>query len=222
MLHYILSFGMFALAIGGCGASDDSSEVLLQPASPEMKKEAPAEFKTEFKTTKGAFLVQVTREWAPLGADRFYNLVRNGFYNDAALFRVMPGFIVQFGINGTPAISAKWTGHQQLNPNYKDIQLKDEPVKGTNRRGTLSFAKGGPNSRTTQVFVNLSANGRLDGMGFSPFGEVVEGLEVVESFYAEYGESVSRKQGEITQLGNEYLKEHFPELDYIKTATIVD
>jgi peptidyl-prolyl cis-trans isomerase A (cyclophilin A) len=228
MVHTrILITGLTMLmALGGCDsktpATGANREVLLDPQSAEMNKQAPDQFKAEFATTKGTFIVQIRRDWAPLGADRFYNLVRNGFYNDAALFRVLPGFVVQFGIHGDPEIAAKWAGHPQINPNYLAVQLKDEPVKETNRRGTLSYAKGGPNSRTTQVFVNLADNARLDKMGFSPFGEVIEGIEVVESFHSEYGDQASQKQGEITQLGNEYLREHYPKLDYIETARLID
>ena len=226
------------MASWGCGAEQQGAEIdraeqqgaeidraaLMDPASSQMNEQAPDEYKAQFVTTKGTFVVQVTRAWAPLGADRFYNLVKRGYYHGCAVFRVLPGFVVQFGISGDPEIAAKWAGHPQLNPDYKDATLQDEPVIQSNTRGTLTYAKSSmPNSRTTQVFVNLGDNARsLDGKGFAPFGKVVEGLEVVEGLYSGYGEGVSRRQGEIAQRGNEYLKEKFPKLDYIEQARIVD
>ena len=215
------------MASWGCGAEQQGPEidraVLMDPASPQMNEQAPDEYKAEFVTTKGTFVVQVTRAWAPIGADRFYNLVKRGYYTDCALFRVLPGFVVQFGISGDPEIAAKWVGHPS-NPSFKDATLQDDPVAQSNTPGTFTYAKSSaPNSRTTQVFINLGNNARsLDGKGFAPFGKVVEGLEVVEGLYSGYGEGVSRRQGEIAQKGNEYLKEKFPELDYIQQARIVD
>ena len=175
---------------------------------------APAVYKAKFDTSKGAFVVEVHRDWAPNGADRFYNLVKNGFYDNARFFRVIDGFMVQFGINGDPGIASVW----------RDANIKDDPVKQSNRRGTITFATAGPNTRTTQVFINFGDNAPLDGQGFSPFGKVVSGMEVVDSLYKGYGEGAPHgngpDQGRIQQQGNAYLEKDFPELDFIKTATI--
>ena len=219
---------ILVMAAWGCGAEQQGPEIdraaLMDPTSAAMNEQAPDVYKAEFVTTKGTFVVEVTREWAPIGADRFYNLVKRGYYHGCALFRVLPGFVVQFGISGDPEIAAKWSGSPQLNPNYKAATLQDEPVTQSNTPGTLTYAKpSAPNSRTTQVFINLGNNSRnLDGKGFAPFGKVVEGLDVVEGLYSGYGEGVSRKQAEIMKKGNAYLKEKFPKLDYIEQARIVD
>lgn len=181
---------------------------LLTPHEPIMNKTAPETFKAEFETSKGTFIIQVTRSWAPQGADRFYNLVKNGFYDECRFFRVLPGFVAQFGINGDPTISSFW----------REARIPDDPVKASNKRGTICFATAGPNSRTTQLFINYGDNSRLDASGFSPFGEVVEGMSVVDSIYGEYGQTSD--QGRIQTEGNKYLKSFFPKLDYIKKATI--
>ncbi|HEX7617323.1 MAG TPA: peptidylprolyl isomerase, partial [Verrucomicrobiae bacterium] len=161
--------------------------------------------------TKGKFTIEVTRSLAPNGADRFYNLVRSGYFTDIAFFRVMPGFMCQFGIHGDPAVSAKW----------REAAIPDDAVKGSNTRGTVTFAKGGPNSRTTQLFINFADNSRLDGMGFPSFGKVISGMDVVDKINAEYGENPPDAQRHIQMEGNAYLKKTFPNLDYIKSATIV-
>ncbi|MDQ6700241.1 MAG: peptidylprolyl isomerase [Acidobacteriota bacterium] len=175
---------------------------------------APPVFRVNFETTKGPFTVEVTREWSPLGADRFYDLVKQGFFTDNRFFRVLPGFIVQFGINGDPGLSKKW----------KSATIDDDLVKQTNQRGYLSFATGGPLTRTTQLFINLADNKRLDKVGFSPFGKVVSGMEVVDSLYSGYGEGAPRgpgpDQARIEAEGNAYLQKDFPQLDFIKTAKI--
>jgi peptidyl-prolyl cis-trans isomerase A (cyclophilin A) len=185
---------------------------LSNPAS--LNEKAPATYKVKFDTSKGAFVVEVHRDWAPNGADRFYNLVKNGFYNDARFFRVISGFMVQFGINGNPQISKVW----------RDANIKDDPVKASNKRGMITFATAGPDTRTTQLFINFGNNAGLDDQGFAPFGQVVSGMEVVDALYAEYGEGAPRgdgpDQGLVQSQGNAYLKKDFPELDYIKTATI--
>lgn len=191
-------------------------KALLDPSGAAMTQEAPAEFKVKFETTKGDFVVHVKRELSPLGADRFYNLVRHGFYNDVRFFRVMKGFMAQFGINGDPEIAKA----------YLDAGIKDEPVKASNTRGMVTFAKRGtPNSRTSQLFINFGNNTSLDRQGFSPFGEVTEGMQVVDSIYAEYGEGAPRgkgpNQGLIQSKGNAYLKASFPKLDYIKQAYVL-
>lgn len=166
-------------------------------------------FRADFKTSKGEFQVEVHRDWAPLGADRFYNLVNNGFFDDARFFRVIEGFVAQFGLNGDPRVSAAWS----------EARLEDDPVAESNRRGTITFATAGENSRTTQVFINFKDNSRLDGMGFAPFGEVVSGMEVVDQLYSGYGDGVA--QNRIVAEGNEYLKKEFPDLDYVVEATVV-
>jgi peptidyl-prolyl cis-trans isomerase A (cyclophilin A) len=172
---------------------------------------APETFKAQFDTTKGKFTVEVTRSLAPNGADRFYNLVKSGYFTDVEFFRVVPGFMCQFGIHGDPAVSAKW----------RDANITDDPVKGSNTRGTITFATAGPNTRTTQLFINFGNNANLDGMGFSPFGKVTEGMDVVDKINSEYGENPPDAQGHIQTEGNTYLKKTFPNLDYIKSATIV-
>lgn len=185
---------------------------LLQPA--KLTEQAPATYKVRFDTTKGPFVIEVQRELAPLGADRFYNLVKNGFYDDVAFFRAVEGFMVQFGIHGDPKVAAQW----------RDAVFPDDPVKGQNVRGTISFATSGPNSRTTQVFINYKDNAFLDRMGFAPFGKVVEGMDVVDSLHKGYGEGAPRgrgpNQGRIQTEGNTYLRAEFPELDYVKKAEI--
>lgn len=189
---------------------------LLHPEAATFKKSAPATFKAKFATSQGDFVVRVTREWAPLGADRFHNLVQNGFYDGCRFFRVIAGFMCQFGIHGDPAVSAKW----------RDARIDDDPVKQGNTRGRLSFATAGRNTRTTQLFINFGDNSRLDGMGFAPFGEVIEGMEVVDRLHSGYGEGAPRgngpSQARIQTEGNGYLRDEFGKLDYILSATIVD
>ena len=180
---------------------------LLNPAS--LKAKAPAVFKAKFTTTAGDFVVEVHRDWAPLGADRFYNLVRNGYFTNAAFFRVVKGFVVQFGLSADPAVNKVWA----------DAKIQDDPVVQSNKRGSLVFATSGPNSRTTQLFINYVDNPRLDGMGFAPFGTVVEGMDVVEKIYPGYRESP--RQDLITDQGDAYLKADFPMMDKIKLARIL-
>ena len=170
---------------------------------------APALYKANFDTTAGSFVVEVHRDWAPKAADRFYNLVRNGYYDDTRFFRVIPNFMVQFGINGNPAIQKVW----------RDANITDDPVTQTNKRGAITFATAGPNTRTSQVFINYRNNAGLDKQGFAPFGEVISGMEVVDKINAEYREQPD--QGRIQAEGNRYLVKAFPKLDVIKKATIV-
>ena len=188
---------------------------MLDPNLPEWNQTAPAQYKVKFSTSKGDFTIQVTREWAPRGADRFYNLVKGGFYNDVRFFRVISNFMAQFGMNGEPQVTAAW----------RNAKFQDDPVTQSNSRGMITFATSGPNSRTTQVFINFKDNANLDGMGFAPFGKVVEGMEVVDSLHSGYGEGAPRgrgpSQGQITAEGNEYLKRDFKELDFVKSATVV-
>jgi peptidyl-prolyl cis-trans isomerase A (cyclophilin A) len=177
------------------------------------KEQAPEKFTVKFDTTAGEFNVECTREWAPNGVDRFYSLVKIGFFDDVSLFRAVKGFVVQFGIHGNPEVSAKW----------RDAQLPKDEVKGTNSRGMLTYAMAGsPDTRTTQLFFNLNDNARLDGMGFSPICKVNDdGMSVVDKIYMGYGERPSKAQGTIQTQGNKYLRETYPELDYIKTVRLV-
>jgi peptidyl-prolyl cis-trans isomerase A (cyclophilin A) len=195
-------------------AAPQDSETAAE--KPEEKKEdtmwpetAPDTFKVKFECTNGEFTVECTKKWAPLGVERFYQLVREGFFDNAGFFRVVPNFVVQFGLAADPQVTAKW----------RTKTLKDDPVVQTNAPGTLTFATSGPNSRTTQLFINLANNARLDGMGFSPFGKVIEGMDVVQKINSEYGERP--QQGMITAEGSAYLKKNFPNLDYITKATLV-
>jgi peptidyl-prolyl cis-trans isomerase A (cyclophilin A) len=191
----------FALVWGACGGGTKKSA--------EMKT-GPAEYKVRFDTTKGDVVVLVHRDWSPLGADHFYELTKMGFYDGNRFFRTVPGFIVQWGVNGEPKINKDWS----------EIPIHDDPPKVSNKVGTVVFASAGPNSRTTQLFINLGDNsGSLDPQGFTPFGEVIQGMENVMRFNMEYGEQPS--QAAIADIGNPYLEEHFPRLDYIKKATIV-
>jgi len=188
------------------------SASLANPAA--LRERAPAVFKARFDTSKGAFVVEVHRDWAPNGADRFYNLVKHGFYDNVRFFRVISGFMVQFGINGDPRISAQW----------REARIPDDPVRQSNRRGYITYAMAGPNTRTSQVFINFIDNAGLDRQGFSPFGRVVSGMNVVDALNAEYGEGAPRgrgpDQGRIQAEGNAYLARSFGRLDYVKKATI--
>jgi peptidyl-prolyl cis-trans isomerase A (cyclophilin A) len=165
-------------------------------------------YKVRFETSAGDFVIEVRREWAPIGAQRFYELVKSGFYDDCRFFRVLPGFMVQFGINGNPIIQSKW-----------ERNIKDDPVRHGNKKGYVTFATAGPGTRTTQVFINYVNNGFLDAQGFAPFGEVIEGMSSVQNIYSAHGETPD--QGQINQRGNAYLNESFPKLDYIRKAEII-
>jgi len=181
---------------------------LLDPS--KFTAKAPDVFQAAFTSTAGDFVIEVHRDWAPNGADRFYNLVKSGFFDDTRFFRVMGGFMVQFGINGDPAVASKW----------KNANLQDEPVKQSNKPGFVTFAKtGAPNSRSTQIFINYGENANLDGMSFSPFGQVIKGMDAVKAIYKGYGETPD--QGAIQSQGNAYLDAKFPRLDGVKHAEIV-
>ena len=175
----------------------------------ELNETAPDTFQVLFDTSKGEFTVDVTRAWAPKGADRFYNLVKNGYYDDCRFFRVVQGFMVQFGINGDP----------QLNTVWRASQFEDDRGKKPNDRGTITFAHAGPDSRTTQLFINYADNGFLDAQGFPPFGQVTQGMETVDAINDEYGENPDQRRIQLE--GNAYLEKTFPNLDYIKSAIIV-
>lgn len=207
MMRTLLAAVVAAGLVAGVAAASEPS--LLHPASLHAK--APAVFRARFRTTKGSFVVTVHRKWAPRGADRFYNLVRAGFYDHQRLFRVIPGFVVQWGISGNPKISRAW----------EHATIRDDPVRHTNARGTIVFADAGPNTRTTQVFVNLAANTQLDTDGFAPFGVVTSGFATLQHLYHRYGERPSNDQGQITQQGEAFLAKHFPKLDRIKKAYIL-
>jgi peptidyl-prolyl cis-trans isomerase A (cyclophilin A) len=201
-----------ALLVGLLAAPASGQGNLGNPAA--LTEKAPATYKVRFDTSKGAFVIEVRRDWAPNGADRFYNLVKNGFFDDTRFFRVVSGFMVQFGINGDPKNSAAW----------RTATIKDDPVKQSNTRGYITFATSGPDSRTSQVFINFADNAGLDGQGFSPFGQVTSGMNVVDALYSGYGEGAPRgrgpDQGRIQREGNAYLTKEFPSLDYVKKATI--
>jgi len=183
---------------------------LLHPAALHAK--APATYGVEFTTTKGTFVVTVHRSWAPRGADRFYNLVRARFYDGNEFFRVVKGFVVQFGISGFPTVSTAW----------QNANLKDDPVKASNTVGTITYADAGPNTRTTQVFINLGNNAaNLDAQGFAPFGKVTAGMTVVNKLYGGYDDQPTNLQGAIESQGNSFLKKRFPKLDSVLRARIV-
>ncbi len=175
---------------------------------------APEVFQAQFETSKGTITVEVTRAWAPLGADRFYNLIKSGFYDGARFFRVLPGFVVQFGIPADPEVARTW----------RSARIKDDPVTQSNSRGMVTFATAGPGTRTTQVFINLADNANLDSMGFAPFGRISEGMDVVGNLHSGYGEGAPHgrgpDQGRIQTEGNTYLERDFPKLDYIQKATV--
>lgn len=185
---------------------------LKDPA--KLTANAPAKFKVKFTTSKGDFVIEATRDSAPNGVDRFYNLVKAGYFTDVRFFRAIAGFMVQFGIHGSPLVNTIW----------REARIKDDPVKESNKRGTITFATAGPDTRTTQLFINFRDNTQLDGMGFSPFGKVIKGMEVVDKLHTGYGEGAPSgrgpHQGRLQSEGNEYLKKDFPELDYIKSAKI--
>jgi peptidyl-prolyl cis-trans isomerase A (cyclophilin A) len=206
----------------GCPKNEDAPAKSQGEEAPAPKEasdaspsQAPQKYVVELDTTKGAIVIDVHREWAPKGADRFYELVQNGYFTDVAFFRVIGGFMAQVGISGDPALNAQW----------RENKIEDDPVKASNTRGTVTFATSGPDSRTTQFFINFGDNSRLDGMGFAPFGKVKD-MAPVDALYDGYGEGAPRgrgpQQGRIQAEGNAYLRESFPKLDYIKSAKIIE
>ena len=204
-----------AIANGSAPSGAKSNkEKLMTPA--QLTEKAPDVYQAEFETSKGIFVIEVTRAWAPQGADRFYNLVKNGYYNDCRFFRTISGFMVQFGIHADPNLNTAW----------RQARIQDDPVKQSNKRAYVSFAMAGPNTRTTLVFINYAdRNSQLDTMGFSPFGKVIDGMAVVDSLYSDYGEGAPRGQGpdqnRLQAEGNAYLEKDFPKLDFVKSATIM-
>ena len=204
-----------ALVLLLLAATQDKS-ALLDPKSPAVNLTAPTEFKVKLETSKGDLVVKVVREWAPKGADRFYSLVKNGYYDDCRFYRVLPKYVAQTGIHGDPKISMKW----------HEAPIDDDPVKQKNLRGRVSFAKAGPNSRTTNLFINLRDSTSLDSQGFAPIGEIVEGLDVADQLHSGYGDGAPKGRGpsqkKIYEEGNAWLQKEFKDLDFIKTAKVVD
>jgi peptidyl-prolyl cis-trans isomerase A (cyclophilin A) len=208
-----------ALLCAGTISSEEPTAAKPNPAllNPSLATEqAPGVYRVKMETTAGDFVIEVYREWAPRGADRFYNLVKVGYFDDVAFFRVLVGFMAQAGMHGDPAVSKAWL----------NALIKDDPVKQSNGPGMVSFAMRGPNTRSAQIFINYGDNSYLDESGFAPFGKVVEGFDSVESLYSGYGEGEPNGkgpgQGKLYRRGNDYLKAEFPELDYIKSASIVE
>ncbi|HUF62665.1 MAG TPA: peptidylprolyl isomerase [Verrucomicrobiales bacterium] len=217
LLLAAVSLPLLALTMPLTRAQEDSESpksALLDPS--KFADKAPDTFRAKLVTTRGDVVIEVTRAWAPNGADRFYNLVKAGFFTDIAMFRVIDGFMAQFGIHGDPKVAAAW----------RDARIKDDPTgKASNTRGMVTFATAGPNTRTSQLFINYADNSSLDAQGFSPIGKVVEGMEVMDKIYKEYGEGAPRGKGpsqaQIQREGNAYLNKDFPKLDYIKSAEIL-
>jgi peptidyl-prolyl cis-trans isomerase A (cyclophilin A) len=206
----LLLVGLATAAIAvGTAAAGAPNPVLLHPS--KLRAKAPSVFSARFTTTKGSFVVTVHRAWAPRGADRFYNLVRAGFYDGDRLFRVLPGFVVQFGINPSPKVSKAW----------QNAVIPDDPVLRSNVPGTISFATAGPNTRTTQVFINLGSNSRLDSYGFAPFGRVTSDMTAIAKLYHGYGEGPSKAQQQLAEQGDAFVRKTFPKLDRILSARIV-
>ncbi len=199
------------LVLWGCSPGTAPAPAPKKIAAPEH---APATFRVHFDTSKGPFVVEVTRDWAPHGADHFYELVSSRYYDGNRFFRVLPNFVVQFGISGDPSTTRLWS----------TLAIPDDPVKESNRKGTVTYAKRGPQTRTTQIFINMRDNKVLDKDGFTPFGKVISGMEVISQLYSGYGEMAPRGQGpdpkQFELQGNSYVENHFPRLDYIKKATI--
>lgn len=207
----LLAAAIVAIAVVSCQRGPSSE----QESGAEAATQTPDSFKVAFETNKGRIVVQAVRAWAPQGVDRFYALVNDQYYDGVKFFRVLPNFMAQFGVNGDPAKNDLW----------KDRNIPDDPVVQSNKRGFVSFATGGPNTRTTQLFINKGDNVRLDGMGFAPFARVIEGMEVVDSLNMEYGEGAPQgrgpSQGRIEREGNRYLEGEFPRLDSIIRARVV-
>jgi len=208
LLFVAAAVAALAAGCGGGSGSGGAPKQLLQPSKLDAK--APQLYRVHFTTTKGTFVVTVHRAWAPRGATRFYNLVKAGFYDGASFFRVLPHFVVQFGISPYPAVSKAWV----------DAVIPDDPRRESNTRGTITFATAGKDTRTTQVFVNLGDNTRLDPMGFAPFGRVTSGLSVVDRLYSGYGDKLTSLQPEIESKGEKFLVQNYPKLDRIVRARI--
>lgn len=214
-----LTLIFLALLFATTASAEETTAIKPNPAllDPSLATEkAPDLYRVKMETTAGNLIIEVHREWAPLGADRFYNLVKIGYFSDVAFFRVIAGFMAQAGFHGNPAVSQVWL----------KSRIKDDPVTQSNLQGMVTFANGGPNTRSAQIFINYGDNSYLDNSGFAPFGKVVEGFESVSELYSGYGEGQPKgkgpAQGKIYSLGNDYLEAEFPELDYITRASIVE
>lgn len=208
-MRTLLAAVLVALALAAPAAAGPNP-ALLHPGS--LNAKAPATYRVKVTTTKGAFVITVHRTWAPLGADRFYNLVKAGFYDGDPLFRVLPGFVVQWGISPYPEVSKAWLSQT----------IKDDPVRHSNTPGTVAFAATSqPNSRTTQVFVNTGSNANLDQYGFAPFGMVTSDMTALQKLYSGYGETASNDQAQLTTQGAAFVQKHFPKLDRIVSARVV-
>jgi peptidyl-prolyl cis-trans isomerase A (cyclophilin A) len=207
---------LMAICAFACTAATVPATKKAAPKAPPI----PAEYKVKFETTKGDIVIQVHRDWAPLGADHFYELVMKGYYDNNAFFRAIKGFVVQFGMNGDPKVTAKW--------NASPIKDDQPATKHPNKIGSVTFAQTSmPNSRTTHIFINVNDNAEaLDSMGFTPFGEVISGMDIVNNLYTGYGDSppsgTGPDQEALAHGGNAYLQKSFPNLDYIKKATVID
>jgi len=197
-----LALAILITALTGCSKAPE-----VAAGRPKDEK-SPDSYRVTFDTAKGPFVIEVHREWAPLGSDRFYTLVKNNYFTGAKFFRVIPNFMVQFGLAADAAVTAR----------YEGTEFPDDPVRQSNTRGMVSFATRGANSRTTQMFINFGNNTRLDQSGFTPFGQVVSGMETVDRLYSQYGEAPNQML--IKAEGNKYLEVNFPQLDSIKTAKI--
>jgi cyclophilin family peptidyl-prolyl cis-trans isomerase len=209
---------VLACASSGRNSDTPPEDILRQPEHARWSERAPDLYRAAFETSRGRFVIEVHRDWAPIGADHFYNLVRMGYYDDTRFHRVLPNYIVQWGLHGDPAINRIWSARK----------IEDDPweQKQSNTRATIGYAMTGPNDRATQVYINLRDNSRNDGQGLVPFGAIVEGMEVVDSLYNGYGANSGDgvrqgKQGPIVEGGNAYLQKEFPKLDYIRRARII-
>jgi len=214
---FVLSAGCKKSAEGAAAAKAPAATAKASIDKPQTLTERAGDlYRARFSTSRGDFVIEVHRDWAPLAADRFFNLVKYGYYNETRFFRVVRGFMAQIGISGKPELNATW----------REQRIADDPVKKSNLRGFVSFATAGPGTRTTQFFINyVDGNSRLDSMGFAPFGQVVSGMDIVDALYAEYGEGAPQgrgpSQGRMQEEGNAYLQRDFPQLDYVKEATIL-
>ncbi len=209
-LIVLAAVAALAVSVASAQAPAAAKPNLKNPAA--FKEQAPAVYKATFETSAGTFVVEVHRDWAPIGADRFYNLVKSGFFENVRFFRVIPGFMVQFGMHGDPSVHSAWSS----------ARIPDDPVKQSNKRGYITYAKpNAPNSRSSQVFINFADNVGLDAQGFAPFGQVISGMDVVDKLNASYGSTPGDDQGNIAAGGNAYLEKTYPKLDFIKKATIV-
>lgn len=210
----ITAAGIVSLVVA-CGRGDTRAGADVMPRKDEPTPAAPSVFTVKFETSKGPFTLEVHRDWSPQGVDRFYQLVNSGYYDNTRFFRVVQGFVAQFGKHGDPAVGQAWDA----------LPIPDDPPAESNVRGTVTFATGGPNTRTTQLFINLGDNQSLDRQGFTPIGRVVEGMDVVDKFFAGYGDGPpfgqGPDQGRIASEGNAYLEREFPDLDFVRAARVV-